>query len=51
MLGNNSYIFQHQGVVLSEFIKNKGSYVEHVLQVFVGPTEFLLCFLKVLNSL
>lgn len=34
------------------WIKNKGSWVQHVLHVFGcnGPTKFLLCILKVVNN-
>ena len=42
-------MFQHQGAILRECIKNR---VQHVLHMFGcnGPTKFLHCVLKVINN-
>ena len=33
VLGTNSYVFWHEGAILMGFIKNKGSFVQLLLQV------------------
>jgi len=35
MLGTNSYMFWLEGAILREFIKNKGCYVQYMLQPLV----------------
>ena len=35
---HTNYVFQHQGAIIMEFITNKGSYVQHILQLPITLT-------------
>jgi len=35
ILSTNSYMFWYQGAIRRQFITNRGSYVQHVLQMLV----------------
>ena len=41
ILHTKYYTFQHQGAIFQGFIKNKGSYVQHVLQVPVASNYII----------